>query len=263
MVIHKKTIRKFAPLYYEDVKAHLRALKSAQRRTGKYPEFRHVIEMFMGTSGMSAADLLLDGYDPKMLDNEEFRTVVILYSCTCLMTDCYRLSVTGFRDYLGYIQNVQGRELDAIDALKYFSDIMDIDADIVPEYVKNSMAQVFEERAANKVCDKSLGTIDSPDNYASFELYWEYIEKNAQDLINKLITQGYTHTYPLDLFTHLIILRQLNFPIGTLYSIQQSLPAPRGIIDVLSKKLFELKKSGGFQSDGGGFIGLGGSDIGD
>ena len=254
-MVNKKSIERFAPLYFAAAKVNLASLRCAQWKTGKYPEFRRLIELFMKAGGLSSADMMLEKYNPIMLKNDEFRVMVILYACVCLITERDELCIPEFREYIACIQD--SREIsDTADTLKYLSDIVGIDGSIVPEGIKTGMAEIFEEREANKICDKVSDSADGPDGYTLFDGYWDYMKSKANGLINKLVTEGYTHPFTLDLLTHLMILRKLNFPVSDLYSVQMNLPAPRGLIDVLSKKLFEIYKQGKSLPGGGGVIDL-------
>jgi len=250
MLINKKVIGGYAPILYKSILRHLKVMKYICDFNGCHTEMRFQVERFMRSMGLSAADVLSESYDPSIIENEEFRLILILYTCVCIITDSSMMEMGEFATYMQYIRDSVG-DLDSGELIKYFCDMMKVDPKIVPQYIQKKISTSFEEKAANNICEKRFEKLDGPNDYVSFELYHEYMEKNAQKLINDLNTEGFTNTYPLDLMTILLILKKHNFPILNLYSVDQSLPAPRGIIDVLAKKLFTLRQNGGIPPNGG------------
>ena len=250
--IGQDLIQGFAPLYFEAAKQHLVMFRNIQESTGQYSYMRNQVEMFMRTSGLTSGDMIRTEYNPIMLNNEEFRTVVILYTCTCILCSTDKMGIPCFREFMMHIQDSFGHK-NTHDVVKYFSDIFDIDPGIIPDYVKTGMALEFEEREADKICEKSFEKLDGPDGYSSYEQYSEYMLENSKSITHNLNVEGYTNTFDPDMLAKLMILKKLNFPVPTLYSVQKYLPFPGGLIDVLTKKLFTLRQSGGFSSSGGFF----------
>ena len=251
--IDQNTIRKYARRYFSSTRKHLASLRSLQHRIGEHSFVRKRIEEFMFVSGLSAADMMFEFFSEDMLNNDEFRAVVMLYACVCIITSEEQISMIRFREYMTYMQKSKNYD-NANDLIKYFTEIFDIDPGVVPKYVQVGIAEMFEERNANRVCNSQYDKIDSPDEYMSFDGYREYMENHAKSIINILNIGGHVKTHDLKTFTYLLILKKLNFPVGNLYSSQGHLPVPRGIIDELAKKLFELRKQGG---TGGSIIGFG------
>lgn len=258
-MITKNTIEVCAPLYYEAIKTHLETLRAMRDRSGKYSIITDRIELFMRASGLTAADMMSGNFEKSMMDNDAFITSAILFTCACMITNRNTMSIPEYREYLGTLQDVLDGHTSTYDTIKYFSHELGIDADVVPNDVKEGMAEVDEERAADKICNRSFEKLDTPETYPSFDVYYQYMKENGLAIINELTTEGYSHTYDPDTFAQLMILKKLNFPVGTLYSIQRDLPAPKGIIDVLTKKLFALRHEGGLPG-GGGIVDLSGDD---
>lgn len=255
MKIRKSVLKRFAPIYFEATKKHLRNLKNVAIFTGMHAEMRVQIERFMHISGLSAADLLFE-YSDEMLDNDEYRMIVLLYTCACFMSNSETLSMEEYRGYMSALNEVMGENFNPHDALRYFSEMFSIQPDLIPQYVKTNMAKDTEERCANDLCDKKLQLINGPDEFFNFDSYHKYVSERAQEIVTSLNGEGYVNTRPVEVLSTIIILKKLNFHMFRMYSIENDIPMPKEVMDALAKKIFSIYKSGLPGGSGPHIIGL-------
>jgi hypothetical protein len=83
-----------------------------------------------------------------------------------------------------------------------------------------------------------------PNNGESFDSYKSFVGDHAEKIISNLNSNGYMHSYPIDIFTIIILLKKMGFQISSLYKIDGTLPLPKGVMDAIAKQIFELRESG-------------------
>lgn len=257
LTVKLKTLQLIAPIYYDNVINHINSLRSIRDFTKQYSMVNRQIEAFMSASGFSSADL--SGYDPSILQYDDFRMILIIYVCVGIISGNEKLSMEDFRGYMSSFREVMGSEFNHNDAVQYFSKHIDIDPSLIPSSVKVDIAKGVEERDANKICESNINLIRLPEPGESFDSYKSFIEGHTSKLVSNLNDAGYMHSYPIDLFTSIILLKKLNFQISSLYRIDGITPLPAGAINAIAKQIFELRQQG---ITGGSIIGDGIGPIG-
>lgn len=240
--IRLNTLQEMAPIYYKEVKKHITALKAMRNFTGNYESFNQQIENSVIMGGLSSADF--DEYDPYFLEYPGFRMIVVLYTCACIITNLKSMSMEDFRGYMNALRESMGGEFDQNDAIQYLSKNINIDNSLIPSNVKVNIARSVEEREANKICETNINLIRKPDPGETFESYKSFIGGRAEKMITDLNNSGYMHSYPLDIFTMIVLLKKLNFQLASLYRIDGFIPLPVGAMHAIAKQLFEFAEKG-------------------
>ena len=252
--IDMKVLRKIAPAYFDAAKAHLVDFGALRDFTGNIPQLNRQMISLVEFSGLAPVDLLYS-YNEDLLNYDGFRMMAIMYSGMCIILGKESISISELRSMMSSIIESMPDGFTHNDMIQFMSQHIEIDQSIIPSNIKIDMAKETEERKANELCINRANIIRRPNAGETYESYKSFIEDQASTIIGILNDDGYMHSYPVDVFTSLLMLYKFGMTFAKMYCIGGGLPMPKEVMNALSQKLFQANLDGGISGIIGPFIG--------
>jgi hypothetical protein len=249
--INTQMIKKMAPVYFGAVKEHLTSLGVIRDFTGKTFKINNDAMETSRSLGCFPSDLLAPDHEnasQAMLNCDDFKIMVIIYASICSLFEKKYISIYELLGVVSLIRDSMGEKFTPNDMIRFVSQKIQIDLDVIPKSIIIDIAEEDEERKANALCVNQANLIRAPNSKEAYESYRSHVKECAENILNILNKEGYVHAYPVDALTSLLILHKHGMVINNLYKIDERLPIPQEVINALSKKVFQMV-SGGDISD--------------